>query len=109
MSYNSERVRKLNDKLRKKHIGGSIAITPGISSLGPALIAEILDEVAFFNKFTSENDPYDERDFGALTVQNQRIFWKIDYFDILGTTEATNPSDPKATKRVLTVLLASEY
>ena len=32
--------------------------------------------------FDSGNDPYGEHDFGALTVEDKVIFFKIDYYDL---------------------------
>jgi Protein of unknown function (DUF3768) len=57
---------------------------------------------------SSDNDPYKERDPGAF-VHGNRIFWKIDYYDTTLTKGSEDPSDPKQTVRVLTIMLASEY
>jgi hypothetical protein len=71
--------------------------------------AEILARVAGFNDFTEDNDPYGEHDFGAIVHQADKIFWKIDYYDPDLKFGSTDPSDPKLTTRVLTVMLADEY
>ena len=52
--------------------------------------------------------------FGSFDYDGTRIFWKIDYYDraSLGTGRdmgSEEPSDPKQTLRVLTIMLASEY
>ncbi|MEM9501614.1 MAG: DUF3768 domain-containing protein [Pseudomonadota bacterium] len=46
---------------------------------------------------------------GAFDHDGQRIFWKIDYYgpDIMSGSE--DPSDPDATRRVLSIIRASEY
>jgi hypothetical protein len=54
-------------------------------------------------------DPYGEHDFGAFEHNGQRIFWKIDYYGLTMTNGSEDPSDPKHTVRMLTVMLASEY
>jgi hypothetical protein len=67
------------------------------------------EKVETFDLFTQDNDPYGERDFGAFEHNGARIFWKIDYYDLTMTNGSEDPSDPKQTVRVLTIMLASEY
>jgi len=103
------RIRALNDAFRQSLIGGRFMITEGVHALGAAASAVILDEVRKFSGFSEDNDPYGEHDFGAVEVRGQRIFWKIDYYDLTLTFGSPNPADSAATTRVLTVMLASEY
>ena len=69
----------------------------------------IREKVETFDAFTPDNDPHGERDFGAFEHNGERIFWKIDYYDRSMTKGSEDPSDPKQTVRVLTIMLASEY
>ena len=62
-----------------------------------------------FNKFTPDNDPYGEHDFGSFDYKSDKIFWKIDYYDKNYQYLSENPSNPNITNRVMTVMLASEY
>lgn len=57
------------------------------------------------------NDPYGERDFGALDFMDQRILWKIDCYANDGhfTSGSDTPWDEAATFRIMTVMLAGEY
>ena len=55
------------------------------------------------------NDPYGERDFGALWFANVKIFWKIDDFDRAKRLHSPDPADPAVTCRVLTIMRADEY
>ena len=59
--------------------------------------------------FTEDNDPHKEHDFGAFEHEEQRFFWKIDYYDRDMIFGSEDPADPKATTRVLTIMLAEEY
>ena len=82
---------------------------PELSSLPPEDQSAIREKVETFDAFTPDNDPYKERDFGAFEHNRDRIFWKIDYYDTTMTKGSEDPSDPRQTVRVLTIMLASEY
>ena len=100
----------LNDLCRKAMgVAGRVYQTTGISALPPEDQSAIREKVETFDIFTPENDPHGERDFGAFEHNGQRIFWKIDYYDCTTTKGSEDPSDPKQTVRVLTIMLASEY
>ena len=62
-----------------------------------------------FDSFTEDNDPHGEHDFGAFDFKDERIFWKIDYYDAACEYGCEDPADPSKTTRVLTIMLASEY
>ena len=48
-------------------------------------------------------------DFGTVTVQGEKLYWKIDYYDADREYGSDDPSDPAKTHRVLTILFPSEY
>ena len=102
-------IRALNDRLRQTGSGGTIQITSGLAALGPGLVFKILAAVAAFNQFTADNDPWGEHDCGLLTVEQQTILWKVDYYDQTRSCLSPDPANPTLTVRVLTVMLASEY
>lgn len=105
----SARIAQLNDQLRCHARGGQIAITSGILALGTGSVQAVLDAVRSFGQFTSDNDPFGEHDFGALTVLGHRVLWKIDYYDRAMQFGSPDPADPGLTTRVLTIMLAEEY
>src|SRR5215212_5011989 len=72
------RIRDLNDQLRRSLTGGMLVMTRGIIALGAKRQLAILSAIAAFDAFSPENDPYGEHDFGALTIEGERIFFKID-------------------------------
>lgn len=105
----TERIRHLNDRFRRTGIGGDILITPGIQALGEKGMQEVAHQVAQFDQFDRSNDPHGEHDFGGFDHEGRRIFWKIDYYgpDLMSGSE--DPSNYAVTRRVLTIMLASEY
>jgi hypothetical protein len=104
------KIAELNDLCRKAMgVAGRLVQTPGISALPLEDQSAIREKVETFNTFTPDNDPYAERDFGAFEHNGKRIFWKIDYYDRTLSQGSEDPSDPKQTVRVLTIMLASEY
>ena len=99
----------LNDQLRRRMKGGIVVFTPGALALGDIMAWRILHAVATFDGFDTGNDPYGEHDFGAVSVDDQRLFWKIDYYDCSMQHASPDPADPAVTERVLTIMLAAEY
>ena len=105
----TDKIRQLNDTFRKALVGGQSCFTASAFALGPHLIAAALAAVQNFDAFTPDNDPYGEHDFGAVTVGEQKMFWKIDYYDRSLRFGSKDPSDPALTARVMTIMLAEEY
>jgi hypothetical protein len=99
----------LNDAFRRTFRGGKVMMTSGVDELPDCVKAEALRRVATFSDFTPENDPHGEHDFGSFTLVSRKFFWKIDYYDKQALHGSENPSDPEATTRVLTLMLACEY
>lgn len=104
-----ERIARLNDLFRATFIGGRVIFTQGISALPEAVRVELITQVRMFTSFTRDNDPYGERDFGRVVHGEHEAFWKIDYYDLTESMHSPDPSHPKLTRRVLTIMLAEEY
>lgn len=103
-------IRRLNDQFRCYGIGrGTLTLTSGIHDQGRSFVFEVVGAVRIFEAFDRDNDPHGEHDFGALTVAGQRIFFKIDYYDLDLQAHSSDAADPAVTHRVLTIMLASEY
>lgn len=105
----AERIRQLNDQFRRSGVGGDILITLGVQDLGMESVWAIVSEVRHFDDFNTKNDPYGEHDFGAFDHEEQRIFWKIDYYDPDTMSGSEDPSVAQVKHRMLTIMLASEY
>lgn len=112
----TERIRALNDALRTARdpiaaliMNGSLVITSGLTGLGQAFVDRCIAAVRAFSGFTPKNDPWGEHDMAFLTVDDQRIFFKVDYYDRDLCCHSPDPADPGVTRRVLTIALADEY
>ena len=106
----SKRVQELNDAFRKFGQGnGTVLVTRGVADLGQDQMIEVAEMVRAFDTFTEDNDPYGEHDFGAIDFDGERIFWKIDTYDLKKEGMSPNPGNPAVTHRVLTIMLANEY
>ena len=99
----------LNDRLRSTFIGGQVLLSSTVAQLDDETKVQVLAAVKAFSKFESGNDPHKEHDFGSVEVEGQTYFFKIDYYDLDMRFAADDPSDEAHTKRVLTVMHASEY
>jgi len=118
MEKNSEKVAKLNDAFRQSLGSPLVAVNPknqvnttqGIwDCFNNEEIGSIFQDIKSFNNFTEGNNPYGEKDFGSLERKGKTIFWKIDYYDNDMKYHSPDNTNPEVTKRVLTVMLASEY
>jgi Protein of unknown function (DUF3768) len=104
------RICRLNDLFRCQGIGrGSVVHTDGVHERGPAFVMAVVYTVRTFNDFGANNDPYGEHDFGAFEVDGERLFFKLDYYNLTLDAGSPDPTDPEVTHRVLTIMLASEY
>lgn len=99
----------LNDTFRKTFTGGQVLLTAGIAAMSSEDKANIISLVQNFNTFTPDNDPYGEHDFFSIDYKGNKIFAKIDYYDLNNQYMSENPANPDITNRVLTIMLAEEY
>jgi len=109
MITHTEKIRELNDKLRRNLDTGLAVITPGVAALGAEAVKKIVQTIAVFDDFCHANDPHQEHDFGSFEAQGEPIFFKIDYYDPSLSMGSPDPSDAMVTQRVITIMLASEY
>lgn len=111
MTSKVTKIADLNDAMRR---AGPFAtsgwtMTAGVQSLGTDVVLQAVLAVQSFNNFTRDNDPYREHDFGSITVAGHKLFWKIDYYGLSLEDGSGDPANPAVTRRILTIMLASEY
>ena len=104
----SIRIQKLNDAFRATLAGGKAYFTPSVSGRGDDFRSEALAAVQAYAAFSRESDPYGEHDSGPFTIGDERLFWRIDYYDLSLDYGSKDPADPTKTTRVLTIMLAEE-
>lgn len=102
-------IRDLNDKLRQSFEGGQVLMTQGVNALAGNTLAQVLLAIRDFDDFTEDNDPYGTHEFGSVQIAGETVFFKIDAYDENMEYGSPNPADPEVTRRVMTILLASEY
>lgn len=108
--FRKKRIRRLNDMVRRgEGENATVVITAGIKARGNEFILEVRKAVAEYSDFSVDCDPFREHDFGVFKVQGQKLFLKIDYFDLALKIHSPDKANPKITHRVLTVMLAREY
>ena len=119
----AERIARLNDLARRAMgVACVVVATEGIRALPEVDQSRLRELLETFDAFTADNDPYGERDFGAIYQGVDgvwsasrpidvavTVFWKIDAYDRELRFGSEDPADPAVTQRVLTIMLASEY
>jgi Protein of unknown function (DUF3768) len=118
------RIAKLNDLARQAMgVACTVFATPGFRGLSASDQSCVRELIETFDAFTNGNDPYGERDFGAIYQRGdghwtttrpngevrETIFWKIDAYDRDLRFGSEDPANPAVTRRVLTIMLAQEY
>lgn len=110
----TELIAQLNDQFRRfdPSVPGERVMTQGVVQLLAKLdlpMETLIQRVTQFDDFTEANDPHSQRDFGVLEFLGEKLFWKIDAFDVDYHMGSDDPADLTKTRRVLTIMLASEW
>lgn len=114
----SDKIALQNDRFRQTWgadftVMGTIVSTQGVAQLPPSSQVALMQAVQKFDTFTEYNDPHGEHDFGAFEIvslgETLPMFWKIDLYDRAFSYGSQAPDDLIQTRRVLTIMLRSEY
>ncbi|MCD1635916.1 DUF3768 domain-containing protein [Martelella mediterranea] len=88
---------------------GQFVMTRGVAALGPDAQLELTRRVAAFDGFNADSDPQGWHEMGVIEFDGTTVWFKVDLYDTDYTYGSPEPSDPLQTRRVLTLLLPSEY
>jgi hypothetical protein len=101
----AEKIAAINDSYRQ-NMPSDVMLTRGVRNMVVGLPG-LMKAIQQFNTFDEDNDPWREHDFGSLVWNGNKVFWKIDYYD-QELKFGQDPLSPEC-RRVMTVMLASEY
>jgi Protein of unknown function (DUF3768) len=101
----TERIRTLEDQLRKNPTSDIAIMTPGIAALGQEATDRIIKTITTFDDFCCANDPNEDHDTGSFEAEGRTVVFKIDRY-----ARPLNSSSPDQMDRVrvITVMLAEE-
>ena len=103
------RIRELNDKFRTTFTSGKVMMTSAVAEMKPEARAKLISAVRRFDRFGKHNNPHGENDFGAVEIEDEKFFWKIECYDLAMSQHSVDAANPDATIRVLTIMRADEY
>jgi len=108
--FRTKRIRRLNDEMRLGQFQhGTVVLTTGVQAYNEEWLQVISDTITRYDDFCEDNDPHGEHDFGSFEMAGEKLFWKIDYFDLEMKRYSSDAANPDVTHRVLTIMMASEY
>lgn len=80
-----------------------------VNAQGLEFVLECFRAVKAYDVFTKENDPFGSHEMGFMEVQGQKVWWKIDLYNLAYDGGATMPTSLADTRRVLTVFFPSDH
>src|SRR5437762_13681567 len=97
-------IARRNDEFRRAGPNQDWVATAGAVALSnfTGLVQAVID----YDDFNPDIDPYGEHDMGRIVWEQEKTYWKIDYYD-QARQYGLDPLDP-ACRRILTIMLASE-
>lgn len=88
---------------------GQFVMARGVAALGPVAQLSLSRRVVAFDTFNTDSDPHGWHEMGVIDLDGTTIWFKIDLYDVDYQYGSPEPSDPAQTRRVLTLILPSEY
>jgi hypothetical protein len=88
---------------------GKVVMTQGVAARSPDFLLQLTRAVIAFDAFNESCDPHGVHEMGVIEIEDATVWFKIDLYDLNYEYGAEVPEDPDQTRRVLTMLLPSEY
>jgi hypothetical protein len=102
----AQRIRALDDHLRKNPTADIAIMTPGIAALGREAVDRIIKSITAFAEVCYANDPHEDHHAGSFAEEGHVISFKIDHYERPAkSAEWTGHADRV---RIITVMLAEE-
>ena len=106
------RIAEQNAAFRHQRPGGGQGkwvYTTAVDDKGGEFVAACMSAVMTYDDFTEENDPYGTHEMGFMEVMGEKVWWKIDLYNRAYDAGSPAPTSLADTRRVLTILLPSDY
>ncbi len=107
-----------NDAFRKASLGlavdgaipsGQVVMTQGIVQQTDAFKHTLFAAIAAYDTFNEESDPYGWHEMGVIEIAGETVWFKLDLYDSDYHYGSPDPTNLEVTRRVMTILLPSEY
>lgn len=107
----TEKIRELNKAFWKEpHLHGRLMFSRYVADRGGLFGMKCINALAKYDGWNEDNDSYGEADFCVLTIDGEKVFAKLDYYDKHDQNYGSeNPADPAKTLRVAVVMMPEEY
>ena len=81
MDQRTQRIRALDDHLRKHPTSDVAIMTPGVAALGQEAANRIIKTITTFDDFCHANNPYENHDNGSFEADGRTVLFKIDHYE----------------------------
>ncbi len=89
---------------------GVVTLTQAVNALDDMNKTKLINLIRDFTIDSHDgNDPYSEHDFGAVELNGEKYFFKIDYYDKTLKFGSEDPANLEMTKRVMTIMHSRDY
>jgi hypothetical protein len=104
----AQRIRTLDDHLRKNPTSDIAIMTPGIAALGQEATDRIIKTITTFDDFCCANHPTEDHDAGSFEAEGRTISFKIDHYERPANALSSESAGLTDRVRIITVMLAEE-